>query len=474
MAVDDVDLTPTSQMRDLARRGLDFHEEGLSGDGLAPATVTDARAIAAGEAVSPDKVVRMNAWFARHLPDLDAPANSDPDNDDFPGPGAVAWYLWAGDPTDPTAAGVAWSARKVSELEAEGYRSEVREDDEYDPRLTPRQRMMYDKYEKVAELFGQFDKSAGPDGAHYIEAADNVFADAGIKCAACVYFQGGGACEIVEGSIEPEAVCKLWVIPEGTNSDAPAYDDDMTMPDDLPEAVDPERSHFRGGVEWRESGAGKQYRVIRGYAAVWNSRSEDLGGFVEVLEPGAFRDALGPEADVALLYNHDDATIMARQSAGTLELEEDERGLRVWARVDMNDPDVARVVGKMNAGNVSQMSFRFTMNPGGDEWDTANGTPLRTIRSGGVKRLYEVTLTPFPAYPASKASVYERAIESGRLPTEAGAEVTAAKASPSDGATPEPRANGAGEDKRAEDSARYRASLWAARLSKHRNRSVQK
>ena len=344
--------------------------------------------------------------------------------------------------------------------------------------LTPRQRAMYDKYEWIADLFGKWSHDTGPDGAHYIAEADNAFGGDGLNCAACVFYRGG-ACEIVEGEVEPGGVCKLWVIPEGTNGDAPAYDDDViddatTMPDDLTDPVEPERSHFRGGVEWRESGAGKQYRVIRGYAAVWNSRSEDLGGFVEVLEPGAFREALGEGADVALLYNHDDATIMARQSAGTLELEEDERGLRVWARVDMNDPDVARVVGKMNAGNVSQMSFRFTMNPGGDNWDTANGTPLRTIRSGGVKRLYEVTLTPFPAYPASKASVYDRAINSGRLPNEAGAEVIAAKVPPSDGATPEPRANGAGEDKRADDSARYRASLWAARLSKHRNRSVQK
>lgn len=475
-AVADVDLTPTAEMRDLAARGIEYHEQGLSGDGIAPATVRDARAIAAGEAISPDKAVRMNAWFARHLPDLDAPQNSDPDNEDFPGPGAVAWYLWAGDPTDPEAAGVAWSARKVSELEANGYRAEQREDEPSDA-LAPRQRAMYEKYEGIAEIFGPWGQDAGPDGAHYMGPDDNPFKADGLNCASCVFFQGGGACEIVSGEIHPDALCKLWVIPEGGG--APYSDNEMvddsneTEPPVLVEGPEPERSHFRGGVEWRESGAGKQYRVIRGYAAVWNSRSEDLGGFVEVLEPGAFREALGPEADVALLYNHDDSTIMARQSSGTLELEEDERGLRVWARVDMNDPDVARVVGKMNAGNVSQMSFRFTMNPGGDEWDTSNGTPLRTIRSGGIKRLYEVTLTPFPAYPASKASVYERAIESGRLHNE-GATVNVAPAEPVGDGTPEPRANGAGEDKRAEDSARYRASLWAARLSKHRNRSVQK
>ncbi len=469
-AVEDVDLTPTAEMRDLAARGLELHEAGRSGDGIAPETVSDARAIAAGEQLSPDKVVRMNAWFARHLPDLDAPANSDPDNEDFPGPGAVAWYLWAGDPTDPEAAGVSWSARKVAELQREGYGED--RNGESEDLLTPRQRALYDKYEGIAEVFGPWKKDAGPDGAHYIEPADNVFAGEGMKCASCVYFRGGNACEIVEGEIHPDALCKLWIIPEGISGDNETYDDDVNDVIDMAPEVEDERSIIRGGVEWRESGAGKQYRVIRGYAAIWGARSEDLGGFVEVLEKGAFSGALAENPDVALLYNHDDATIMARTSAGTLELEEDERGLRVWARVDMSDPDVARVVGKMNAGNVSQMSFRFSMNPEGDEWTTTEGgMPLRTIRAGGIKRLWEASLVPFPAYPATKASVFERAIKSGRLP-DAGAAAPAAPDHPADGAS-EPRAVCSGDDRRAE-AARLRASLWAARLSKHRNKEFSK
>lgn len=467
-AVEDVDLTPTAEMRDLAARGLEFHDAGRSGDGLAPETVSDARAIAAGEQLTPDKVVRMNAWFARHLPDLDAPANSDPEDEDYPGPGAVAWLLWAGDPTDPEAAGVAWSARKVAELEREGYGED--RNGEVEDLLAPRQRALYEKYEGIAEVFGPWTKDAGPDGAHYIGPADNVFNEEGLNCAACVFFRGGGACEIVEGEIDPEAVCKLWIIPAGISGNDETYDDDVNdVPDMTPEAeVEAERSILRGGVEWRESGAGKQYRTIRGYAAIWGARSEDLGGFVEVLERGAFSAALADNPDVALLYNHDDATIMARTTAGTLELEEDERGLRVWARVDMGDPDVARVVGKMNAGNVSQMSFRFSMNPEGDDWTTTEGgTPLRVIRAGGIKRLWEASLVPFPAYPATKASVFERAIESGRLPSE-GAAAPAAPDDPADGAS-EPRADRSGDDRRAE-AARLRASLWAARLSKHRTK----
>ena len=43
-----VDLSPPEYMRRAARRGLDLHEQGLSGDGLMPQTVADARKMAAG------------------------------------------------------------------------------------------------------------------------------------------------------------------------------------------------------------------------------------------------------------------------------------------------------------------------------------------------------------------------------------------------------------------------------------------
>jgi HK97 family phage prohead protease len=92
-----VDLTPPAYMRASARRGLQWHEAGLSGDGLMPATVREARAMADGSVTS-DKWVRIRAFLARHMVDFDAPAAS-PSSDDFPSPGVVAIALWGGGTT---------------------------------------------------------------------------------------------------------------------------------------------------------------------------------------------------------------------------------------------------------------------------------------------------------------------------------------------------------------------------------------
>lgn len=78
--------------------------------------------------------------------------------------------------------------------------------------LTPRQFTMYDLYESIAENFGKWDQTAGPDGAHYAPAAANPFKEEGLMCVNCAFFQGGKRCEIVAGEIEPEAICKLWII----------------------------------------------------------------------------------------------------------------------------------------------------------------------------------------------------------------------------------------------------------------------
>ena len=68
--------------------------------------------------MSADKVVRANAWAARHAGDLDAAQNSDADADGWPGAGAVAHYLWGIDPLDPGPAR-AWLERKAAEIQAD-------------------------------------------------------------------------------------------------------------------------------------------------------------------------------------------------------------------------------------------------------------------------------------------------------------------------------------------------------------------
>ena len=92
-----VDLTPPAYMRAAARRGLEYYSEGYAGDGLKDQTVREARAMAKGN-VTAEKWVRLRAWIARHMADLDSPA-ADPDNDGYPSPGVVAHLLWGSGPS---------------------------------------------------------------------------------------------------------------------------------------------------------------------------------------------------------------------------------------------------------------------------------------------------------------------------------------------------------------------------------------
>lgn len=91
---------------------------------------------------------------------------------------------------------------------------EEMESEEMEPGLTPRQQMQYEFLEQIAEKYGKWDQGEGSNGAHYMPASSNPFKDRGMICANCVYYEGGQGCEIVSGKIEPEAICKLWIIDE--------------------------------------------------------------------------------------------------------------------------------------------------------------------------------------------------------------------------------------------------------------------
>ena len=113
-----VNLTPPAYMRAAARRGLRYYEEGKGGDGLVERTIREARAMAAGN-VSADKWVRIRAWIARHLVDLDSPA-AKPDSPDFPSAGVVAHLLWGSGATKRAAQRTLRHAeRVVARLEEE-------------------------------------------------------------------------------------------------------------------------------------------------------------------------------------------------------------------------------------------------------------------------------------------------------------------------------------------------------------------
>lgn len=117
LGIDVTKVSTPEYMRANARKGLIYYDEGKAGSGLTSKTVREARQIVNGS-ISDDKVIRMNAWFARHKVDLERPQNSNRSHEDFPSAGAVAWYLWGGNPTKPQQA-MDW-AKKESDKIKEG------------------------------------------------------------------------------------------------------------------------------------------------------------------------------------------------------------------------------------------------------------------------------------------------------------------------------------------------------------------
>ena len=179
--------------------------------------------------------------------------------------------------------------------------------------------------------------------------------------------------------------------------------------------------------EWRDSGDPEKPNetTLRGHAAVFNSLSDDLGGFKELIAPGFFRAALRKHPDVRLLYNHDPNFVLARTASGTLELREDQRGLHVFARVDKSIGWVADLRTTMQRGDVDQMSFAFTVAEGGDDWAvTEDDNVVRTLLPDGAAQIFDASVVTYPAYRATEVSmrsVLEDAIAAGRLPETVGA-----------------------------------------------------
>jgi len=149
------------------------------------------------------------------------------------------------------------------------------------------------------------------------------------------------------------------------------------------------KTEFR--VEKREG----EKPIVRGHAAVFNSLSENLGGFREKIAPGAFDEVL--DNDVRVLFNHDSNLILARTKSGTARIGVDETGLPF--DYDPGDQSYSRdLLMSIERGDVDQCSFGFTVDSDGQTWDEDDdGRVVRTITK--VKRLFDVSPVTFPAYP---------------------------------------------------------------------------
>ena len=296
-------------MRAAARRGLAFYEEGKGGDGLVDKTIREARLMAEGK-VSDDKWIRIAAWIARHMPDLDAPAAS-PSNENYPSAGVVAHFLWGSGASKQQAMRTQNYAERVVE------RIRAQEED--------RNTLQNEKWKSIAL---NLNKDERQEMTTQVERRVNT----------------------VEFDVR--------------NGEASA--DGMSF---------------------------------TGYAAVFNSPSEPLP-FTEVIKEGAFKRSLKSRNEIKLFMNHNTDVVLGSTRAGTLRLTEDSRGL--LAQADLPDTSAGRDLSVlMKRGDVSSMSFGFSVPPKGDKWSQDGATrELHQIR------LHEVSIvTGFPAYQATTASV---------------------------------------------------------------------
>ena len=296
-------------MRAAARRGLAFYSEGKGGDGLVDRTIREARSMAEGK-VSDDKWIRIAAWIARHMSDLDAPA-ANPSNENYPSAGVVAHFLWGSGASKRQAMRTQNYAERVVE------RIRAQEED--------RNTLQNDKWKSIALNLNK--------------------------------------------------------------------DERQEMTTQVERRVNTVEFDVRNGE------ASSDGMSFTGYAAVFNSPSEPLP-FTEVIKEGAFKRSLKSRNEIKLFMNHNTDVVLGSTRAGTLRLTEDSRGL--LAHADLPDTSAGRDLSVlMKRGDVSSMSFGFSVPPKGDAWSKDGATrELHQIR------LHEVSIvTGFPAYQATTASV---------------------------------------------------------------------
>ena len=134
--------------------------------------------------------------------------------------------------------------------------------------------------------------------------------------------------------------------------------------------------------------------TLRGYAAVYNSMSRDLGGFFEIVTPGAFDQSLKNPENIIALFEHDTRQILGRCGSGTLKLFNDSYGLGF--ELILPDTSYAKdLTTLVERGDITGCSFGFRTHPNGDNWQNTDGKLIRSLVS---VELFEITVSSNPAY----------------------------------------------------------------------------
>ena len=408
-------------IRTAARKGLDYYGQGLAGEGLVDRTVREAREMARGQ-ISEDKVVRSNAWAQRHAVDLQAPKNSDAGNDEFPGAGAVAHYLWGINPLNPQPARD-WFERKSEAIKSERAPAPPK-DQITGSDKNPQGSAKAPAGSATIELTQAIEdglKNKVVEHNDKLDGADPAWKRATVGMLRTVFRRGAGA---YSTSHRPGVSRNQWAyarvnaylyLLRNGRPENPAYitDNDLlpkdhprssrTLPvnvvmiDGMSESLETRRIQIND-FELREGPTGDGMSFT-GYAAVFNSDSDPLP-FIDRIAQGAFKKSLKSRMPIKMYMNHDSSMLLASTRSKTLRLQEDSKGLLVEA--DLPDTTVGRDLSVlMKRGDVDSMSFGFSVPAGGDKWsDDGMSRELRQVR------LHEVSVvTGFPAYTATSATV---------------------------------------------------------------------
>ena len=323
-----------------AKEGLELRKE--FGRGGTEIGVGSAKAIINNE-ITEERLKRIFSYLSRHEVDKKG-QGFNKGEEGYPSAGLIAWKLWGGD------AAFKWSERKVKELKDMEENKEV----------------ILDEKRHIQKIE---------------ETEDSII----------VYYGK---------SIK-----------------------DVPMDDEMPEEMPEENEHIEGHEEeevetiYKRSNPDKEIRtfnvqnlelreegdsnVVVGYASVFNTLSNDLGNFKEIISKEAFEGRLND--DVRFLINHEGLPL-SRTTNGTLKLTTDETGLRYEAQV-ANTSTGRDLLELMRNGTINQSSFAFVVDD--DSWEVKDGVNIRTINK--VSRLYDVSAVTYPAY--EEASVALRSMD---------------------------------------------------------------
>ena len=380
---------------DNAKRALNIREEEGTDCGTSVGWES-ARIIANREAVSHDRLPRIYSFLSRAKV-YDQGSFKDEEGKQICG--SIMYAAWGGDEMHR------WAKRTLENMEEEKSLRHIKSVEETDTEIIitygkaePMEESSYDKEDERAEAdelsvgdFVSWNSSGGRSQGVVVEIERNgqIEADSGFK---------------VNGTAEdPAALISIYEY----DSEEQAF---VERKPPLRVAhlfstlrkVEGAEVRSKSEVVEKRSYNGEaralEGRTVEGYASVFNSMSEDLGGFREIILPGAFKNALGD--DVRALYNHDSNYLLARTTSGTLELKEDDKGL--YYRFEMPNTSYGNDLLELyRRGDLTQSSFGFTVDK--DSWRMEEGQHIRYIES--VSSLFDVSPVVYPAYTAASSGL---------------------------------------------------------------------